>query len=81
MKLLRYGARGKELPGLLDAQGRYEPSRATFPTLARSRSLHKACKALLQIDLSALPPVPGSPRLGVPLAGTRKLIVQRPELR
>lgn len=76
MKLLRYGARGKELPGLLDAQGRYEPSRATFPTLARSRSLHKACKRSCR---SISPRC--RPCLGVPVAGTRKLIVQRPELR
>ena len=73
MKLLRYGPRGAEKPGLLvngsirDLSGHVND--ITAETVAPA-SLAK----LAALDPAALPPVAGSPRLGTPVKGIGKFI-------
>lgn len=72
MKLVRYGRSGQERPGLIDAAGRLRDlSRKvkdiTPATLAELPKLRK-------LDPARLPPVPGRPRLGPPVAGVGKFV-------
>jgi 2,4-didehydro-3-deoxy-L-rhamnonate hydrolase len=73
MKLLRYGPAGREQPGILDAQGQIR-ALSGRPDIGPEQLAPASLKALAAIDPATLPRVPGSPRLGVPLAGTRKFI-------
>ena len=69
MKLLRYGPRGGEKPGLLDADGRIRDLSGVIADLTVDM-----IEQVKGIDPSSLPLVEGSPRLGVPVAGTRKFL-------
>ena len=69
MKLLRYGPRGAEKPGLLDADGRIRDLSGVIADLTV-----EAIEQVKGIDPASLPLVEGSPRLGVPVAGTRKFL-------
>jgi 2,4-diketo-3-deoxy-L-fuconate hydrolase len=74
MKLLRYGPKGSEKPGLLDAEGKIRDlSEHLFDITAETVEPQNLAK-LAEIDLSALPIVAGSPRLGVPLANVGKFL-------
>ena len=69
MKLCRYGPRGAEKPGLVDADGRIRDLSAivddiTPATLARA----------VTVDPASLPLVEGSPRYGVPVKGIGKIV-------
>ena len=72
MKLLRYGAAGQELPGLLDSNNNIrslaEHTQDINPDLLADLS------ALSRIDIDSLPVVSGNPRLGPCVAGTGKFI-------
>jgi len=74
MKLCRFGPAGREKPGLIDADGRIRDLSGEIgdidPTTLSSNRLAK----LAALDPAALPLVEGSPRYGVPVAGTRKFI-------
>jgi len=74
MKLLRYGPAGREQPGLLDAQGQIRALAGRYSDIGPEQLAPASLKALAAIDPATLPLVPGSPRLGLPLAGTRKFI-------
>jgi 2,4-didehydro-3-deoxy-L-rhamnonate hydrolase len=74
MKLLRYGPAGREQPGLLDAQGQIRALAGRYPDIGPEQLAPASLKALAAIDPAILPLVPGNPRLGLPLAGTRKFI-------
>ncbi|RRV10089.1 FAA hydrolase family protein [Pseudomonas sp. v388] len=64
MKLLRYGEKGQEKPGLLDAQGNIRDLSAHISDIA-GRALELASlQALAELDPTALPLVNGSPRIG-----------------
>ena len=69
MKLLRYGPRDAEKPGLLDADGRIRDLSGVVSDLTV-----EVVERLRGIDPTSLPLVEGSPRLGVPVAGTRKFL-------
>lgn len=74
MRLLRYGPYGHEQPGLLDADGTI---RSLAPALTDLDPAHLSPSSLARlsaIDPASLPVVSGNPRLGVPVAGTRKFI-------
>jgi 2,4-didehydro-3-deoxy-L-rhamnonate hydrolase len=74
VKLLRYGPAGGERPGLLDAEGQLRDLSAHVADLG-PRELAPAVLARLRaIDVASLPRVAGAPRLGVPVAGTRKFL-------
>ncbi len=64
MKLLRYGPRGQEKPGLLDADGRIRDLSAHLDDVAGAALAPEALRRLAGLDARSLPPVEGSPRLG-----------------
>lgn len=64
MKLLRYGARGQEKPGLLDADGRIRDISAHVDDVAGSVLEPASLARLAALDPASLPLVDGSPRLG-----------------
>ena len=72
MKLLRYGPRGHEKPGLLDAQGQIRDLSGVIPDLAGD--VLTRLPDLAKIDPATLPIVRGAPRLGACVAGTGKFI-------
>ena len=74
MKLLRYGPAGRERPGLLDAQGRLRALAGAIDDLGPEQLAPASLAHLAAIDPEALPAVEGHPRLGVPVAGTRKFL-------
>ena len=74
MKLLRYGPAGREQPGILDAQGQIRALAGRHPDIGPEHLAPASLKALAAIDPASLPLVSGSPRLGLPFAGTRKFI-------
>jgi 2,4-diketo-3-deoxy-L-fuconate hydrolase len=74
MKLLRYGPAGREEPGLLDSQGQIRALTGRYTDIGPEQLAPATLKALAAIDPATLPLVPGSPRLGLPFAGTRKFI-------
>ncbi len=76
MKLVRYGAAGRERAGLIDRDGvlrdlsvRPEAQGLHLPTLGLA-----GLKKLARIDPATLPAVRGTPRLGVPFTGISKLV-------
>jgi 2-keto-4-pentenoate hydratase/2-oxohepta-3-ene-1,7-dioic acid hydratase in catechol pathway len=74
MKLLRYGPRGAEKPAILDNDGRMRDLSGNVADIAGETLLPEGLAALRSIDLSALPPVAGNPRIGACVAGTGKFI-------
>lgn len=78
MKLLRYGPKGAEKPGLLDAQGQVRDLSAHVPDIGGAALSPDSLKRLAALDPASLPLVPGTPqkdlRLGPCVGGTRKFI-------
>jgi 2-keto-4-pentenoate hydratase/2-oxohepta-3-ene-1,7-dioic acid hydratase in catechol pathway len=68
MKLLRYGPKGQEKPGMLDAEGRIRDLSAHAPDFAGAGVSNAALAALRGVDPASLPLVDGSPRIGACLA-------------
>ena len=64
MKLLRYGPKGQEKPGLLDAAGRIRDLSGVVPDIAGDALLPDSLARLRKLNPDSLPLVPGSPRLG-----------------
>lgn len=74
MKLVRYGAKGREKPGLIDAQGKLRDLSGHCDTFGWNELSPAGLKRLRQIDPATLPLVKGKPRLGVPFTGISKII-------
>jgi 2-keto-4-pentenoate hydratase/2-oxohepta-3-ene-1,7-dioic acid hydratase in catechol pathway len=74
MKLLRYGPKGAEKPGLLDSDGRIRDLSGVVADLGPAEIAPEGLAKLAAIDPGSLPLVEGSLRLGVPVAGTRKFL-------
>ena len=74
MKLLRYGPRGQEKPGLLDADGRIRDLSGVIADLTPDQLWGEGLAALKTVDPETLPLVEGQPRYGVPVNGVRKFI-------
>jgi 2-keto-4-pentenoate hydratase/2-oxohepta-3-ene-1,7-dioic acid hydratase in catechol pathway len=64
MKLVRYGALGREKPGMLDAQGRIRDLAKIVPDIAGEALSPKSLAKLKKLKPGALPLVRGTPRLG-----------------
>ncbi len=64
MKLLRYGPKGQEKPGLLDDSGRLRDLSAHVEDLAGAALEPEGLARLAALDPESLPPVSGAPRLG-----------------
>ena len=74
MKLLRCGPAGREKPGLCDSGGNIRDLSAHVADIGADTLAPAELARLAKIDPASLPVVPGSPRLGVPVAGIRKFI-------
>jgi 2-keto-4-pentenoate hydratase/2-oxohepta-3-ene-1,7-dioic acid hydratase in catechol pathway len=74
MKLLRYGPRGQELPGLLDSRNRIRALSEHIPDIGPAQISRASLRKLSSIDINSLPVAEGNPRLGIPVASTRKFI-------
>ena len=78
MKLLRYGPKGAEKPGLLDANGQVRDLSAHVADIGGAALSPESLKRLAALDPASLPLVPGTPqkdlRLGPCVGGTRKFI-------
>ena len=74
MRLLRYGPAGREQPGVLDGQGKIRALSGHIRDIEPEQLSPARLQALSAVDVSSLPLVSGSPRLGLPLVGTRKFI-------
>ena len=72
MKLVRYGERGAEKPGLIDAEGRLRDLSAHVADIAGP--VLAELDALRAIDPSSLPLVDGNPRYGACVGGIGKFI-------
>jgi 2-keto-4-pentenoate hydratase/2-oxohepta-3-ene-1,7-dioic acid hydratase in catechol pathway len=74
MKLLRYGPRGQEKPGLLDAQGRIRDLSGVIGDLTPDQLAPAAIERLRKLDPASLLLVQGSPRLGACVAKVPKIV-------
>lgn len=72
MKLVRYGARGAEKPGLIDAEGRLRDLSAHVADIAGP--VLADLSVLQSIDPASLPLVEGNPRYGACVGGIGKFI-------
>lgn len=74
MKLLRYGDIGQEKPGILDSDGNLRDLSNIISDIDGDFLSRGGIDEINKLDLNALPKVSGSPRLGMPVSGTPKLI-------
>lgn len=73
MRLVRFGARGTERPGLLDAQGRVRDLSAHVPDLGPAALAPEVLARLSALNPESLP-VADAGRLGCPVAGVGKIV-------
>lgn len=74
MKLVRYGAKGAERPGVLDAQGRVRDLSSVLDDITPGVLAADKLRDLAHQPLEDLPVVPTPGRFGVPIAGISKLV-------
>src|SRR3954464_2833391 len=74
MKLVRYGAKGAEKPGLIDKSGQLRDLSAHVKDLNGETYAPASLAKLAALDPSKLPAVDGNPRLGAPVTGTSKFV-------
>ena len=74
MKLLRYGPRGQEKPGLLDRDGRIRDLSGVIKDLTGDALAPASLDKLRKLDAKSLPAVSGEPRLGACVAQSPKLV-------
>ncbi len=73
MKLLRYGPKGREKPGILDQQGVIRDLSGVVDDIT-PQVLENDLGRLATLDIAKLPPAPANVRIGPPVAGVRKII-------
>ncbi|WP_250515767.1 ureidoglycolate lyase [Caballeronia sp. INDeC2] len=64
MKLLRYGPKGQEKPGLLDAEGKIRDLSKVVDDIAGATLTEAGLAKLRDTDIASLPVVDGNPRIG-----------------
>jgi ureidoglycolate lyase len=74
MRLLRYGSKGAEKPGLVDQNGRIRDLSGEIADINPAALAPESLSRLAALDPGALPPVEGSPRIGPPLSHVPNLI-------
>lgn len=74
MKLVRFGAKGKEKPGLIDKEGKLRDLSGVIADITPEQLAPAALARLTKLDPSKLPLVKGKKRFGVPLNGVRKFL-------
>lgn len=73
MKLLRYGPKGSEKPGILDKSGGIRDLSGVIADIS-PRVLANDLGRLAALDLEKLPDVSADVRIGVPIAGVGKIV-------
>ena len=74
MKLVRYGLKGREKPGLIDATGTLRDLSGHVADIGWTELSAAGQKRLRALNPATLPIVPGKPRLGVPFTGISKIV-------
>ena len=74
MKLLRYGPKGAEKPGLVDAEGRIRDLSGVVADIAGEVLLPEGLARLAAVDPTSLPPVGADVRIGACVAGVGKFL-------
>ncbi len=74
MKLIRWGAKGEEKPGLVDKDGIARDLSGIIGDITPNMLSPEGLKRLGGIDAVGLPKVPHAARLGVPLTGISKIV-------
>ncbi len=74
MKLVRYGAAGREKPGLIDAEGKLRDLSGHIRDITADHLNDKALAKLARIKTDKLPLVRGKPRMGCPISQVGKFI-------
>jgi 2-keto-4-pentenoate hydratase/2-oxohepta-3-ene-1,7-dioic acid hydratase in catechol pathway len=74
MKLLRYGPRGQEKPGLLDRNGKIRDLSGVIADLTPDNLAPAALDKLRKLNPDSLPAVAGTPRIGPCVADVPKLV-------
>src|ERR1700752_3439661 len=74
MKLVRYGAKGAEKPGLIDKSGQLRDLSAHVKDLDGTAYSPESLKKLGAIDPASLPAVSGTQRFGAPVTGISKFV-------
>ena len=74
MKLLRYGPKGQEKPGMLDTAGKLRDLSATIADVNPEALAPAALDKLRKLDPASLPLVAGTPRLGACLTQIPKIV-------
>ncbi|MBI3096223.1 MAG: fumarylacetoacetate hydrolase family protein [Rhodocyclales bacterium] len=74
MKLVRFGPRGREKPGLIDAAGALRDLSAHVAGIGWNELSAAGQKRLRALNPATLPKVRGTPRLGVPFTGISKIV-------
>ncbi len=74
MKLLRYGTKGYEKPGLLDDKGRIRDLSGVIDSITPGFLQSNNFEWLKNTEISGLPVVAGKPRLGEPVENIGKVI-------
>ena len=74
MKLLRYGPKGKEKPGLLDEEGRIRDLSGLIDDVTGASISPKSLARIKKAKPDALPLVRGKPRIGACIANPQKFI-------
>ena len=74
MKLMRYGAKGAELPALVDANGMVRDLSGVVPDITAQTMRPENLKRLAELDASKLPAVANPGRIAPPWSGMGKFI-------
>jgi 2,4-diketo-3-deoxy-L-fuconate hydrolase len=74
VKLLRFGPEGRERPGVLDNDGKIRDLSGVLDDLGPAALSPASLMRLKAVAAHTLPEVAGNPRLGTPIAGTKKFI-------
>ncbi|MBV8927408.1 MAG: fumarylacetoacetate hydrolase family protein [Bradyrhizobium sp.] len=74
MKLVRYGEKGAEKPGLIDKSGQLRDLSGQIGDFDGAAYAPDSLKRLAALDPASLPAVPGKPRLGAPVTGISKFV-------
>jgi 2,4-didehydro-3-deoxy-L-rhamnonate hydrolase len=74
MKLLRYGPKGREKPGLLDQDGGIRDLSGILPDIDKATLGSGAVAKLKKVDPESLPKVARRPRIGAPIAAVGNFI-------
>lgn len=74
MKLVRFGAPGREKPGIVDAEGRIRNLSEIVPDIAGEALSASELARIRKTNIKKLPIVRGKPRLGPCVGGTRHFV-------